>query len=151
LHSLSAELTALVLRSNPRHDRLCVGLSQMAAQLDRTHRGWCTQHRHVAEQAANLADKPISVLPSTLVHGDYFSANLLATATGLVIVDWETLAVGDPMADLGWLLGADPGIGEPEVTSVVKAYSTSSSVDESRLGWWRRCWAAFWALQGLTT
>jgi aminoglycoside phosphotransferase (APT) family kinase protein len=89
-------------------------------------------------------------LPPCLVHGDYFSANLLSTKDGLVIVDWETLAVGDPMGDLGWLVGADQDVSEPDVESVTKAYASVSSVDEQRLGWWRRCWAAFWRLRDLT-
>ena len=110
-----------------------------------------TQYPDVAKRVADFREKPVSVLPATLVHGDYFSANLLATASGLVIADWETLALGDPMADLGWLVGADRGLDELQVGSVIKAYANSSPVDESRLGWWRSCWAAFWELRDLTT
>jgi aminoglycoside phosphotransferase (APT) family kinase protein len=149
--SLSAELGALVRSSDSRHDRVRVGLRQMTAQLDRARRGWRIQHPDVADHVARLREKPVSALPPTLVHGDYFSANLLATANGLVIADWETLALGDPMADLGWLVGADRGLDELQVGSVVKAYANSSPVDESRLCWWRSCWAAFWELRDLTT
>ena len=46
----------------------------------------------------------------TLVHGDYFSANILPVEDGLCVIDWETFGRGDPMWDLGFLLGADPGL-----------------------------------------
>ncbi len=44
----------------------------------------------------------------TLVHGDYKLDNLLFVpeppARLLAVVDWELCTIGDPLADLGWLL-----------------------------------------------
>ena len=77
-----------------------------------------------------------------LVHGDYFSGNLLAGDAGLKIVDWDLLALGDPMWDLGFLVGADEDLGEKEAAEVVAAYSRVAPVDKEVVSWHRRCWRA---------
>src|SRR5262249_1835231 len=46
--------------------------------------------------------------PATIVHGDYRLANLIVAPEPpprrLAIVDWEMATIGDPLADLGYLL-----------------------------------------------
>lgn len=45
--------------------------------------------------------------PATIVHGDYKLDNVMYSAKEprlLAIFDWEMATVGDPLADLGWLL-----------------------------------------------
>lgn len=51
---------------------------------------------------ANLPASP----PATIVHGDYKLDNVMFDpGTRLVaILDWEMAAIGDPLADLGWML-----------------------------------------------
>ena len=80
----------------------------------------------------------------TLVHGDYFSANLLPVEDGLCVIDWETFGWGDPMWDLGFLIGADPGLPDGEVEAVIAQYGSSAPVDRGRLMWHRRRWADYW-------
>ena len=80
----------------------------------------------------------------TLVHGDYFSRNILPVAGGLCIVDWETFARGDPMWDLGFLIGADRDLTDDEVEAVIAEYASSATVDRERLMWHKQEWAAFW-------
>ena len=80
----------------------------------------------------------------TLVHGDYFSTNLLPVADGLFVIDWETFGWGDPMWDLGFLLGADPGLEEDEVEAVIAQYGSGATVDRQRLMWHKRRWDGFW-------
>jgi aminoglycoside phosphotransferase (APT) family kinase protein len=58
------------------------------------------------EERTTGGDAPTSKR-KTLVHGDYFSANILSVRDGLKIIDWETFGWGDPMWDLGFLIGAD--------------------------------------------
>ena len=56
-------------------------------------------------------DKLVASIPpqtdATLVHGDYRLDNCLVTADGNVaaVLDWEIATLGDPAADLGFLLG----------------------------------------------
>ena len=53
---------------------------------------------------ANLPQSP----PATLVHGDYRLGNLMFASRGparlVAIFDWEMATIGDPFADLGYLL-----------------------------------------------
>jgi aminoglycoside phosphotransferase (APT) family kinase protein len=54
--------------------------------------------------AANLPESP----PATIVHGDFRLGNTMfapaAPARLVAILDWEMATIGDPLADLGYLL-----------------------------------------------
>ena len=53
--------------------------------------------------------------PATIVHGDYKLDNVMWNPTDppkpIAVFDWEMSTIGDPLADLGWLLSywPDPG------------------------------------------
>ena len=81
---------------------------------------------------------------TTLVHGDYFSKNLLPTPDGLRVIDWETFGRGDPMWDLGFLVGADRDIPEDEVESTLSEYARRAPVDRTVMNWHRERWSSFW-------
>ena len=59
--------------------------------------------------------------PATIVHGDYRLDNMIYApeppARILAILDWEMATIGDPLADLGYLLSfwREPGDPEPEL------------------------------------
>jgi fructosamine-3-kinase len=114
LSDLSPELADLVARSTPNHGRV-----------------------------GEAPDEP-PLKETALQHGDYFSVNLAATADGLRVLDWDLVAIGDPMWDLGFLLAADRGVKEEEASAVIAAYKEARRIDEQRLAWQRRCWEAFW-------
>jgi aminoglycoside phosphotransferase (APT) family kinase protein len=62
------------------------------------------------------ANVPEEVEPA-VVHGDYKLDNVIVVAPGRIeaVVDWEMATVGDPRADLGYLLffWPEPGIDMP--------------------------------------
>ena len=70
-----------------------------------TRRGSC---RDVEQVGAWLAAHLPEPLPATVVHGDYRLGNMMV-APGeptriLAVLDWEMGAIGDPRADVGYLL-----------------------------------------------
>ncbi|WP_254538239.1 phosphotransferase family protein [Halomarina litorea] len=54
--------------------------------------------------------------PATLVHGDYKLDNVMFSAAAPpaveAVFDWEMSTLGDPLADLGWLLSYWPDAGD---------------------------------------
>jgi aminoglycoside phosphotransferase (APT) family kinase protein len=119
LHSIdtrdfSYELADLVSRSTPNRGRL-----------------------------GRVADEPV-LGEIAVQHGDYFAVNLAATAEGLRVLDWDLMAMGDPMWDLSFLLEADRAVAEGEAACVVNAYRQVRPVWGERLAWHRACWQAFW-------
>jgi hypothetical protein len=80
----------------------------------------------------------------TLVHGDYFSANILSVVDGLRVMDWETFGFGDPMWDLGFLIGADRDLSTAEVESVIEAYEGAAPLNRDCLVWHKHRWDDFW-------
>ena len=54
--------------------------------------------------AANMPDSP----PATIVHGDYRLGNTMFAPTApahlIAIFDWEMATIGDPLADIGYML-----------------------------------------------
>lgn len=54
--------------------------------------------------------------PSTIVHGDYKLDNVMYATNEprlLAILDWEMATVGDPLADLGWIMSTWGDTGDP--------------------------------------
>jgi aminoglycoside phosphotransferase (APT) family kinase protein len=101
--------------------------------------------------AANLPEP----LPETVVHGDYRLGNMMvapAEPTRIVaVLDWEMGAIGDPRADVGYMLatyternghvsalGSSPVTGEPGFPTraqLVERYVERSGRDVEPLAW----------------
>jgi aminoglycoside phosphotransferase (APT) family kinase protein len=69
----------------------------------------------VVSVGRRLGETPPEPLPETVVHGDYRLGNLMVARdrpdSVIAVLDWEMGAIGDPRADLGYLLAtyAEPG------------------------------------------
>ena len=105
-----------------------VGLGDLrrpGSYLERQLRRW---HRQVHESAVDdlagvdavherLVARAAALPPPELriVHGDYRLGNLAVGPDGLVraVFDWELASLGDPLADLGWLLASWGRPGDP--------------------------------------
>lgn len=102
----------------------------------------------------SVADRLTAAMPpqqaTTLVHGDFKVGNVILGAGGTVraVLDWELATLGDPVADLGWLLASWSEPREQVVrivappsqaggfgvrTELVAAYQASSPLDVSDL------------------
>ena len=106
---------------------------------------WLRTHRPASQRAA-------------LVHGDYRFGNVMfapgAPARVEAVLDWEMATLGDPLADLGYLVAmyADEGTTGNSVTDlspatrqpgyftrqeIVDRYAQRSGLDVSSLDWYR--------------
>lgn len=150
LCQLDDKLIDLIGRSAPNRCRTLLGLTELVLTLDMQHSHWRKAYPGLAETVSELLEsgEPCSDM-RTLVHGDFFSANLLLGSDGLSIIDWEMLALGDPMWDLGFLIGADRGLPSREVDRVIATYSSQRPVDTPVLVWHKKCWDSYWALRNL--
>jgi aminoglycoside phosphotransferase (APT) family kinase protein len=101
---------------------------------------------------ATLPESP----PATVVHGDYRFGNVMvgadAPARLVAILDWEMATIGDPLADLGYLVvsWSEPGApdhplllspvteqpGFPSRAELVERYAERTGRDVSRLRWY---------------
>lgn len=74
---------------------------------------------------------------STLVHGDYRLGNMMfnSDATLAAILDWEMATVGDPFADLGYMLAmwAEPGDEATPMTDLSQATLLEGFLDRAAL------------------
>ncbi len=109
----------------------------------------------VPEVARRLAERLPEALPVTVVHGDYRLGNLMVERERpdrvQAVLDWEMGAIGDPRADLGYLLatytepGGDPsplGVGSvtaldgfPAKAELITRYVEQSGRDVEPLAW----------------
>jgi aminoglycoside phosphotransferase (APT) family kinase protein len=109
----------------------------------------------VDEVARRLAARLPEPLPSTVVHGDYRLGNMMvgrdAPTRIVAVLDWEMGAVGDPRADVGYLLamytepggrssalGSSPVTGEPGFPSraqLAERYARRSGRDVGAIAW----------------
>ncbi len=103
--------------------------------------------------AATMPDSP----PSTVVHGDYRLGNVMisnqAPARLVAILDWEMATIGDPLADLGYLVATwcEPGSeshplllttvtrrsGFPTRDELIARYADQTGRDTSKLTWYQ--------------
>lgn len=91
--------------------------------------------------------------PPGIIHGDVHLANILYRYDEpeiAALIDWELATLGDPLIDLGWLLGhwpdangeglattgAKPWGGFPSADAMVARYAESSGRDISAINWY---------------
>jgi aminoglycoside phosphotransferase (APT) family kinase protein len=76
-------------------------LRRWGAQLDRVD-----GDALMRDVLGRLAEDPPAQAATTIVHGDFRPGNVIVGPDGEVraLLDWELCTLGDPLADLGWLL-----------------------------------------------
>jgi aminoglycoside phosphotransferase (APT) family kinase protein len=111
----------------------------------------------VAEVGGRLAETQPEPLPPVVVHGDYRLGNAIVDREDpsriVAVLDWEMGAIGDPRADVGYLLAtySEPGgranpLGTSAVTAtpgfpsrreLVERYVEQSGRDVEPLAWFQ--------------
>ncbi len=133
--------------------------SYLERQVKRFVQLWeINQTREIAavdEVARFLSGNLPDPLVPTVVHGDYRLGNMMVSTNDptkiIAVLDWEMGAIGDPRADVGYLLatytepnghtsalGSSPVTGEPGFPSraeLVRRYAERSGRDVEPLAW----------------
>ena len=78
-----------------------------------------------------MADPSVAV---GVTDGELHRGNTVVTATGVVLVDWDTCLLAPPERDLWLLVGEEPGIRERYATR------TGTTLDEGLLEAYRLRW-----------
>jgi aminoglycoside phosphotransferase (APT) family kinase protein len=95
----------------------------LARQLKRWTKQWEASKTHeipeMEETAKRLSENMPDQIGATIVHGDYRLGNMMV-ADGRIqaVLDWELCTLGDPLADVGYLMNSwvEPGESEEDVT-----------------------------------
>lgn len=140
-----------------------VGLGELGRKEDyvaRQLRRWSKQYEQsktrelpeIEEVRDRLADAIPEQGPATIVHGDYKLGNFVHAPDGEVVavLDWEICTLGDPLADLGYLLvtwvddeaqdlrlgSASLAEGFPRSDELVARYAEQSGRDVSEIDYY---------------
>lgn len=109
------------------------------------------------ELGRRLKDTMPESPPSTVVHGDYRLGNVMISADAparlVGILDWEMATIGDPLADLGYLVATwcepqtEPHAlllttvtgrpGFPTRSELIERYRAQTGRDTSKLDWYQ--------------
>ena len=90
-------------------------------QIKRWNKQWAASKTHevpaMDESSRLLTEKMPEQVGATIVHGDYRLGNMIVGDGRLsAVLDWELCTLGDPLADVGYLLNSwiQPGEGEED-------------------------------------
>ena len=131
----------------------------LARQLNRWNKQWQASKTHEipemeASSALLMERMPLQV-GASIVHGDFRLGNMIVTNDRVrAILDWELCTLGDPLADLGYLLnnwlgadeveGTDEGDqpptavgGYPSRDRLCELYSSRTGRDLSNINYYR--------------
>ena len=139
-----------------------VGLGQLGRkeaylerQLKRWNKQWAASKTHeipeMEETARLLEERRPEQIGATIVHGDYRLGNMITTGGKIsAVLDWELCTLGDPLADVGYLLNswAEPGETEtglvpteagafPDRQSLRARYESSTGRDLAGINYYR--------------
>lgn len=127
----------------------------LARQLKRWNKQWEASKTHeipaMEETSRLLEERMPEQVGATIVHGDYRLGNMIVGAGQIkAVLDWELCTLGDPLADVGYLLNSwvQPGEAEediaptaaggfPERDAMTQRYAAATGRDLSQINYYR--------------
>ena len=127
----------------------------LARQLRRWSKQWLATKTHeipeMEESERRLREEVPEQVGAAIVHGDYRLGNMIVGAGRIeAVLDWELCTLGDPLADLGYLLNNWMQLGEagaelaptgaggfPDRREVCLRYEQATGRDLSRIDYYR--------------
>ncbi|MEM9621282.1 MAG: phosphotransferase family protein [Pseudomonadota bacterium] len=127
----------------------------LARQLKRWNKQWAASKTHeipAMDEVSRLLDERMpEQVGATIVHGDYRVGNMIVGDGKIrAVLDWELCTLGDPLADVGYLLNwwvqpgeveDDPGAtavgGFAEREVLAEAYARATGRDLSKINYYR--------------
>lgn len=127
----------------------------LARQLRRWSKQWEATKTHeipeMEESERLLRETMPEQVGTAIVHGDYRLGNMIVAGGDIrAILDWELCTLGDPLADVGyllnnWTLPGEPGAdlmatgagGFPDREELCAAYAEATGRDLANIGYYR--------------
>ncbi|MFI7669577.1 phosphotransferase family protein [Nocardia sp. NPDC049526] len=164
LHSLEPAAVGL--------DDLGPDTGYLPRQMRRAVRNWTqwgeqTAHDRIWQYVRSLlADRVPRQQRTVITHGDYRLSNLLVDFARITaVLDWELATLGDPQADLAWLLDDWRGPDEPQIimpsptraggfpnrAELIEMYCAATGLNVDSIDYYRAFthWRAATLLQGV--
>ncbi|WP_323675843.1 phosphotransferase family protein [Halorubellus sp. PRR65] len=126
IHGLDADRFEDVLDRHSPREQVERSRDRLAATTDAT--GLDVPRLHAVGDWLREHAPPGGAVDATLVHGDYRPGNAVFAPGGDPeipgVLDWETVFVGDPLTELGYLLlrWRDPGDPTPDLDAIAARY-----------------------------
>ena len=111
----------------------------LARQLKRWNRQWEASKTHeipeMEETSRILAASLPEQIGAAIVHGDYRLGNMIVGGGAIrAVLDWELCTLGDPLADVGYLLNAwvlpEEGVTDPASPTAVGGFPSREAISE---------------------
>ncbi len=127
----------------------------LARQLKRWNKQWLASKTHeiaAMDEVSRLLEEHMpEQIGAAIVHGDYRLGNMIVGGGKIcAVLDWELCTLGDPMADVGYLMNAwtQPGEVEGDVTPtacggfpqremLAERYAQATGRDLSQINYYR--------------
>ncbi len=154
---LNAQSFSRILAMHPEKMDWCV--NEFVKMLKQIHRtvvakgelpdirekaiGWAEFMKdYLPEDAANKVLSLIKAIPEDdhMIHGDYHTKNLELTGDEVLLIDMDTLAVGNPIFELAPMYAAFIGYGELDHDNIREFLGFSF---ETAYAFWRKCLAKY--------